>query len=88
MAAHTLTAWQWVLLAGCGAASLYAMLAAIAMPFFARRYPAHLPGRHSLKALAAVRIVSRAQFDVDAERTAAELVVVDRLAPSVPCWIA
>jgi ceramide glucosyltransferase len=37
MAAHTLTACQWLLLVGCGAASLYAMLAAVAMPFFAAR---------------------------------------------------
>lgn len=37
MVAHTLSICQWVLLAGCVAASLYAMLAAIAMPFFATR---------------------------------------------------
>ncbi|MFP3564476.1 bacteriohopanetetrol glucosamine biosynthesis glycosyltransferase HpnI [Paraburkholderia sp. SIMBA_030] len=37
MTAYTLTAWQWLLLVGCGAASLYAMLAAVAMPFFAAR---------------------------------------------------
>jgi ceramide glucosyltransferase len=46
MAAHALTACQWILLAGCTGASLYAMLAAVAMPFFAARrkaaaYPAH-----------------------------------------------
>lgn len=35
--AHTLSLYQWILLAGCVAASLYAMLAAIAMPFFATR---------------------------------------------------
>ena len=37
MAAHALTACQWILLAGCTGASLYAMLAAVAMPFFAAR---------------------------------------------------
>ncbi len=37
MAAHSLTAYQWVLLLGCASASLYAMLAAVAMPFFAAR---------------------------------------------------
>lgn len=37
MVAHTLTAWQWVLLAGCAAAAFYAVLAVIAMPFFATR---------------------------------------------------
>ncbi|MGA9913416.1 ceramide glucosyltransferase [Burkholderia sp. GAS332] len=37
MAAHTLTACQWILLSGCVPASLYAMLAAVAMPFFAAR---------------------------------------------------
>ncbi|WP_345810667.1 bacteriohopanetetrol glucosamine biosynthesis glycosyltransferase HpnI [Paraburkholderia sp. PREW-6R] len=37
MAAHTLTLCQWVLLAGCAGASLYATLAALAMPFFAAR---------------------------------------------------
>ncbi|MFM0740201.1 bacteriohopanetetrol glucosamine biosynthesis glycosyltransferase HpnI [Paraburkholderia xenovorans] len=35
--AHALTFCQWVLLAGCAAASLYAMLAAVAMPFFSTR---------------------------------------------------
>ncbi|WP_144138197.1 bacteriohopanetetrol glucosamine biosynthesis glycosyltransferase HpnI [Paraburkholderia sp. BCC1884] len=37
MAAHGLSACQWVLLAGCVGASLYAMLAAVAMPFFGSR---------------------------------------------------
>ncbi|WP_434109814.1 bacteriohopanetetrol glucosamine biosynthesis glycosyltransferase HpnI [Paraburkholderia caffeinilytica] len=37
MAAHALTACQWLLLSGCVSASLYAMLAAVAMPFFAAR---------------------------------------------------
>ncbi|SOE73732.1 ceramide glucosyltransferase [Burkholderia sp. OK233] len=37
MAAHALTAYQWILLSGCVSASLYAMLAAVAMPFFAVR---------------------------------------------------
>ncbi|HEX7910006.1 MAG TPA: bacteriohopanetetrol glucosamine biosynthesis glycosyltransferase HpnI [Paraburkholderia sp.] len=37
MVAHALTAFQWLLLAGCAGASLYAMLAAVAMPFFASR---------------------------------------------------
>ncbi|MFM0071468.1 bacteriohopanetetrol glucosamine biosynthesis glycosyltransferase HpnI [Paraburkholderia sediminicola] len=37
MAAHALTACQWILLSGCVSASLYAMLAAVAMPFFAVR---------------------------------------------------
>jgi ceramide glucosyltransferase len=37
MVAHALTVFQWVLLAGCAVASLYAMLAAVAMPFFASR---------------------------------------------------
>jgi ceramide glucosyltransferase len=37
MAAHALTACQWLLLSGCVSASLYAMLAAVAMPFFAMR---------------------------------------------------
>ena len=37
MAAHALTACQWVLLAGCAGASLYAMVAAVAMPFHATR---------------------------------------------------
>ena len=37
MSAHALTACQWVLFAGCGAASLYALVAAVAMPFFAAR---------------------------------------------------
>ena len=37
MAAHALTACQWVLLAGCTGASLYALLAAVAMPFFTSR---------------------------------------------------
>jgi ceramide glucosyltransferase len=37
MAAHALTACQWVLLGGCVGASLYALLAAVAMPFFASR---------------------------------------------------
>ena len=44
MVAHALTACQWVLLAGCGAASLYAMLAAVAMPFFALRRGATAKG--------------------------------------------
>lgn len=35
MVAHALSACEWVLLAGCGTASLYAMVAALAMPFFA-----------------------------------------------------
>ncbi|OAJ60036.1 glycosyl transferase [Paraburkholderia ginsengiterrae] len=37
MVAHVLTACQWLLLAGCAGASLYAMVAAVAMPFFASR---------------------------------------------------
>ncbi|MFM0047747.1 bacteriohopanetetrol glucosamine biosynthesis glycosyltransferase HpnI [Paraburkholderia sediminicola] len=37
MAAHAMTACQLVLLFGCVSASLYAMLAAVAMPFFAVR---------------------------------------------------
>lgn len=37
MVAHALTACQWLLLAGCAGASIYAMLAAVAMPFFASR---------------------------------------------------
>ncbi|CAB3789363.1 bacteriohopanetetrol glucosamine biosynthesis glycosyltransferase HpnI [Pararobbsia alpina] len=37
MSMHVLTGYQWALLAGCGAVSLYAMLAAVAMPFFAAR---------------------------------------------------
>jgi ceramide glucosyltransferase len=37
MAAHAMTAWQWLLLAGCAGASLYAMVAAVAMPFFGGR---------------------------------------------------
>ncbi|NYH20254.1 ceramide glucosyltransferase [Paraburkholderia bryophila] len=37
MAAHALTAWQWLLLAGCAGALLYAMVAAVAMPFFGGR---------------------------------------------------
>ena len=37
MAAHALTAYQWILLSGCVSASLYAMVAAVAMPFFAMR---------------------------------------------------
>jgi ceramide glucosyltransferase len=37
MAAHALTTYQWVLLFGCLSAALYAMLAAVAMPFFATR---------------------------------------------------
>jgi ceramide glucosyltransferase len=52
MAAHALTACQWILLAGCTCAALYAVLAAVAMPFFGpsrkradspRRHPLHLP---------------------------------------------
>ncbi|SIT39228.1 putative (Ceramide) glycosyl transferase, family2 [Paraburkholderia ribeironis] len=45
MAAHALTACQWILLAGCTGASLYAMLAAVAMPFFGTRRKAALAGR-------------------------------------------
>ena len=37
MAAHTLTLCQWVLLAGCASASIYAIVAAVAMPFFSAR---------------------------------------------------
>ncbi|CAE6716401.1 hypothetical protein R69927_07286 [Paraburkholderia domus] len=37
MAAHALTACQWILLSGCVSASLYAIVAAVAMPFFAVR---------------------------------------------------
>ncbi len=37
MVAHALTACQWLLLAACAGASLYAMLAAVAMPFYASR---------------------------------------------------
>jgi ceramide glucosyltransferase len=37
MAAHALTAWQWILLAGCVPASLYTLVAAVAMPFFVSR---------------------------------------------------
>ncbi|MFM0309868.1 bacteriohopanetetrol glucosamine biosynthesis glycosyltransferase HpnI [Paraburkholderia sp. RL17-383-BIF-A] len=37
MAAHALTACQWVLLGASVGASLYALLAAVAMPFFASR---------------------------------------------------
>ena len=37
MVAYVLTACQWLLLAGCAGASLYAMVAAVAMPFFASR---------------------------------------------------
>ncbi|MGF6880449.1 bacteriohopanetetrol glucosamine biosynthesis glycosyltransferase HpnI [Paraburkholderia sp. MM5477-R1] len=43
MTAHALPAYQWVLLAGCGAASLYAMLAAVALPFFAVRASGEIP---------------------------------------------
>jgi ceramide glucosyltransferase len=38
VAAHALTACQWILLAGCLCASLYALLAAVAMPFFGPRH--------------------------------------------------
>ncbi|CAE6772645.1 bacteriohopanetetrol glucosamine biosynthesis glycosyltransferase HpnI [Paraburkholderia nemoris] len=44
MAAHALTACQWILLSGCVSASLYAMLAAVAMPFFAVRRGASARG--------------------------------------------
>jgi ceramide glucosyltransferase len=54
MAAHSLTAYQWVLLFGCASASLYAMLAAVAMPFFAARR-----GR-TARAAAAASAASRA----------------------------
>jgi ceramide glucosyltransferase len=37
MAVHAVTASQWILLAGCACASLYALLAAVAMPFFGSR---------------------------------------------------
>nr|WKF55759.1 hypothetical protein HUO10_000203 [Paraburkholderia busanensis] len=37
MAAHAIAAWQWLLLAGCVSASAYAMVAAVAMPFFGAR---------------------------------------------------
>ncbi|CAB3780247.1 hypothetical protein LMG28614_01023 [Paraburkholderia ultramafica] len=48
MAAHALTACLWILLAGCTGASLYATLAAVAMPFFsARRKAAAHPGHSS-----------------------------------------
>jgi ceramide glucosyltransferase len=47
MAAHALTAWQWVLLTGCAGATLYAMLAAVAMPFFALRRGAAAARAHA-----------------------------------------
>ncbi|SMG20828.1 bacteriohopanetetrol glucosamine biosynthesis glycosyltransferase HpnI [Paraburkholderia susongensis] len=37
MAAHALTACQWILLAGCIGAALYTTVAAVAMPFFSTR---------------------------------------------------
>jgi ceramide glucosyltransferase len=37
MAAHAWTVCQWILLTGCIGAALYAMTAAVAMPFFSRR---------------------------------------------------
>jgi ceramide glucosyltransferase len=39
MAAHSLTVCAWILLTGCFCASLYAVLAAVAMPFFGPRNP-------------------------------------------------
>ncbi|EIF31080.1 hopanoid biosynthesis associated glycosyl transferase protein HpnI [Burkholderia sp. Ch1-1] len=55
MAAHVLTACQWVLLAGCTGASLYAMLAAVAMPFYAsRRSVAASPAQDALRASSAL----------------------------------
>jgi ceramide glucosyltransferase len=51
MAVHTLSVCEWVLLAGCGTASLYAMVAALAMPFFAaRRAGVATRGAHSAAA--------------------------------------
>ncbi|MEA3125998.1 MAG: ceramide glucosyltransferase, partial [Caballeronia sp.] len=51
MAMHTLSVCEWVLLAGCGTASLYAMVAALAMPFFAaRRAGVATRGAHSAAA--------------------------------------
>jgi ceramide glucosyltransferase len=44
MVAHALTACQWILLSGCVSASLYAMLAAVAMPFFTVRRGARARG--------------------------------------------
>ncbi|SDQ58878.1 ceramide glucosyltransferase [Paraburkholderia fungorum] len=46
MAAHALTACEWILLAGCMCATLYAVFAAVAMPFFGpRRTHRTLAGR-------------------------------------------
>lgn len=44
MAAHALSACEWVLLAGCGFASLYAIVAAVAMPFFTMRRTSAVAG--------------------------------------------
>jgi ceramide glucosyltransferase len=51
MAAHALSACEWVLLAGCGTAALYAIVAALAMPFIAaRRANAGTGGANSVAA--------------------------------------
>jgi ceramide glucosyltransferase len=47
MAAHLLSACQWILLAGCIGASVYALAAALAMPFFSGRHKSSHHGRAS-----------------------------------------
>ncbi|ASV99230.1 bacteriohopanetetrol glucosamine biosynthesis glycosyltransferase HpnI [Paraburkholderia aromaticivorans] len=49
MAAHALTACQWLLFTGCAGASLYALFAAVAMPFFATRGVAGSPAQRALR---------------------------------------
>ncbi|MEN8506074.1 MULTISPECIES: bacteriohopanetetrol glucosamine biosynthesis glycosyltransferase HpnI [Paraburkholderia] len=66
MAAHTLTVCQWVLLTGCVGASLYAMAAVLAMPFFTLRRGApsrfaHLARR--VRAADTTRLTHGASFD-------------------------
>ncbi|MFL9906466.1 bacteriohopanetetrol glucosamine biosynthesis glycosyltransferase HpnI [Paraburkholderia sp. RL17-337-BIB-A] len=52
MVAHALTACQWILLSGCVPASLYAMVAAVAMPFFAARRSGAASVTHATSAAA------------------------------------
>ncbi|CAG4921434.1 bacteriohopanetetrol glucosamine biosynthesis glycosyltransferase HpnI [Paraburkholderia gardini] len=54
MAAHALSAVLWMLLAGCCAASLYAVFAAVAMPLFPRHHSAN--GHHTARLFATTGI--------------------------------
>ncbi|HEX3378957.1 MAG TPA: bacteriohopanetetrol glucosamine biosynthesis glycosyltransferase HpnI [Paraburkholderia sp.] len=58
MAAHALIVCQWLLLAGCISASIYAVAAALAMPFFTARHKSNHHGGRAVN-----RALSRSRLD-------------------------